>query len=92
MKRISRKPSNLSESLHRQLNMYALAASAAGVSLLALTQPAEARIVYTHVHRRLPINRISPLDLNHDGQRDFTFNDTHGRTSGGGWGVLTVSV
>jgi hypothetical protein len=47
MERTHRTPSNLSESLHRQLNSYALAASAAGVSLLALAQPAEGRIVYT---------------------------------------------
>jgi hypothetical protein len=37
--------SKLSEPVHYQLNMYAIAASAAGVSLLALTQPAEAKIV-----------------------------------------------
>jgi len=36
-----RTPSKLSSSVHHQLNSYALAASAAGVSLLALAQPAE---------------------------------------------------
>jgi hypothetical protein len=35
-----RTPSNLSESLHHRLNAYALAASAAGVNVLALTPPA----------------------------------------------------
>ena len=47
MKRF-RKTAKLSESIHQQLSMYALAASAAGVGMLA--QPAEAKIVYTPVH------------------------------------------
>jgi hypothetical protein len=41
-----RTPFRLSDSLHHQLNMYALAASAAGVSVLTLTQPAAAKIIY----------------------------------------------
>jgi hypothetical protein len=53
--------------------MYALAAGAAGVSLLALTQPADAKIVYTSAHIGLD-PRVS-LDLNHDGQPDFYFLD-----------------
>jgi hypothetical protein len=36
-----RTSAKLSDSLHRQLNMYALAASAAGVGLLAFAQPTE---------------------------------------------------
>ncbi len=40
-------PSKLSDSLHQRLNSYALAASAAGVGLLALVQPAQAKIIYT---------------------------------------------
>jgi hypothetical protein len=51
MKRPRRIASSLSESVQRQLNMYALAASAAGVSLLALASPAEGRIIYTHIHK-----------------------------------------
>ena len=48
--RPSRTPSNLSDSVHQRLNMYALAASAAGVGMLALAQPGEARVVYTPAH------------------------------------------
>jgi len=67
-----RTPSRISDSLHRQLNSYALAASAAGVSLLALTQPAEARIVYTSTHVVIPNGvRVYDLDLNHHGSTDF---------------------
>jgi hypothetical protein len=42
---LPRKTTRVSDSLHRQLNMYALAASAAGVSLLALAAPSEAEII-----------------------------------------------
>lgn len=42
-------PSSLSESAHQRLNMYALAASAAGVSLLALAPPSEAKIVHHQI-------------------------------------------
>ena len=64
-----RTPSRISESLHRQLNSYALAASAAGVSLLALAAPAEARIIYTSDHRYFG-NHLH-LDLNNDRVVDF---------------------
>ena len=42
-----RMTAKLSESVHHQLNMYALAAGAAGVGVLALAQPVAAEIVYT---------------------------------------------
>ena len=60
---------DLSEPVHQQLNMYALAASAAGVSLLSLTQPAEAKIIYTPTHVVISPNGVHlyNLDLNHDG-------------------------
>ncbi len=61
----------LSASLVHQLNMYALAASAAGVAVLALAQPAEAKVVYTKAHKWLAPNSNFPLDLNHDGIVDF---------------------
>ncbi len=80
----------LGAELDKTLLAYAAAAAAASVEIFALAVPGEAKIVYTHAHRRLPLNHILPLDLNHDGKTDFTFNDTHGTTySGGGWGILT---
>jgi hypothetical protein len=47
MKRSSgpRKTANLSESVHQHLNMYAIAAGAAGVGMLALAPRSEAKIV-----------------------------------------------
>jgi hypothetical protein len=74
MKRTLRKPSRLSISLQRNLNAYALAASAAGVGFLALAHPAQAKIVYKAAH--VPINKnggVVDLDLNHDGIDDFKF-------------------
>jgi hypothetical protein len=68
-----RKTVTLSRPLQRQLNQYALSACAAGVSALALAQSAQAKIVYTHAHKSLPVNRLFYLDLNHDGTKDFKF-------------------
>ena len=73
MKRASKQPRKLSESLHRQLNAYALAASTAGVSMLALAKPAEAKIVYTPAHEKITNFH---LDLNHDGVTDFLLQTT----------------
>jgi hypothetical protein len=53
--------------------MYALAATAAGVGMLALAPAAAARIVYTPAHVTLPIGQFYGLDLNHDGKTDFAF-------------------
>jgi len=63
--------SSLSYSIHQQLNGYGLAAGAAGVALLALAQPSEAKIVYTPAHEKLPLNKDFFLDLNHDRTTDF---------------------
>jgi len=57
--------------------MYALAASAAGVGVLALPQPGDARIVYIPAHVSIVGPHGSyPLDLNHDKVTDFTISNT----------------
>jgi hypothetical protein len=71
--RKTRSVQKLSDSVAHQLNMYALAASAAGVGTLCLTQPAEGKVVYTPDHKKLPLNQKFDLDLNHDGVADFHF-------------------
>ena len=76
MKRSPHQPrmaSKLSQSTHQRLNSYALAASAAGVGMLALTLPAEAKIVYTPTHHLIKKGVSYNLDLNHDGKTDYTF-------------------
>jgi hypothetical protein len=65
-----RKTATLSESIHHQLNSYALAATAAGVGAMAFVQPAQAKIVYTPVNERAVGVH---LDLNNDGIADFRF-------------------
>jgi hypothetical protein len=95
MKRRSRpsaKPSALSESLHRQLNAYALAAGAAGVSLLALTQPAEAKVIYTKIHQVIGPNGIYALDFNHDGTIDLLIERVSGGTAYGESGSNALFV
>ena len=71
MKRSTRLPSQLPESLHHRLNAYALAASAAGVGVLALAEHADAKIVYTPTHHVFRKGHIYKLDLNRDGTMDF---------------------
>jgi hypothetical protein len=75
VKRIARVPSQLSDSLHKHVGAYALAASAAGVGVMALAQPAEAEIIYTPAHQKISPSSVLSLDLNHDGIVDFTLND-----------------
>jgi len=88
-----RTPFTLSDSIHQQLNRYAVAASAAGVSLLALAQPSEAKIVYTPAHVAVPRGYpgLLLLDLNHDGTADFKFeNWWNTNTTFGPSGTLSV--
>jgi hypothetical protein len=88
-----RKTENLSESAHKRLDMYAIAATAAGVGALALSQSAEAKIVYTHAHVVIGRDHNVALDLNHDGKTDFTFDETFiTTTSVGEFHSLILSV
>jgi hypothetical protein len=76
MRRSSKGPRNrqqLSESLFTHVNAYALAAGAAGVSIMALAQPADAEIIVTQANGNIPINKFVTIDLNHDGIPDFRF-------------------
>jgi hypothetical protein len=72
----SKKSANLSGALDHRLKLYSLAASAAGVSVLALASPSQARIVFTPAHIKLTPNHKLTLDMNHDGIKDFELVDT----------------
>ena len=85
-----RTPSRLPASLNHRLNGYAFAATAAGVSLLALTQPSEARVVYTKTHQIIGTNGIYPLDLTHDGTIDFLIQERGVTFSSSGYNGLAV--
>jgi len=82
-------PFRLSDSVHRQLNMYALAATAAGVSALTLIPAAEGKIIYTKTNVDIFVqNGAFPLDLNHDKVTDFEFAGRYFNTCC----ILTTSV
>ncbi|MGH9496692.1 MAG: hypothetical protein ACRD3B_16965 [Candidatus Sulfotelmatobacter sp.] len=73
-RKIARKPA--SESADRRLKLYSLAAAAAGVSVLALSQPSEGEVIVTkkaiQLHAGIPVS----VDLNKDGLADFKFSFT----------------
>ena len=70
-----RKPSPLSASVHRQLNLYALAAGATGVAMLAGSPSAEAEVLFTSAHYVITTHRKITIDLNHDGIGDFVISN-----------------
>jgi hypothetical protein len=72
-----RKPSELSESLQHHLGLYALAASAAGVGVMALAQLAEAKIIYTPLHHVMHDGSSYDLDFTGKGTKDLTIENQH---------------
>lgn len=87
-----RKPARLSGRLDKNLVSYGLAASAAGVGMMALTHPAEARVIATPANIVIPMNGgVIQFDINGDGVPDFglsatsfvnTFGGSKGRRKG----------
>jgi hypothetical protein len=71
----NRQPATLSGSMCRNLSLYALAAGAAGVELLALAQPSDAEVVFTPAHQVIGRNQAYAIDLNHDGITDFAIRN-----------------
>lgn len=78
---LKRNPFLLPAKLDKNLLAYAAAAGAAGVAMLACSTPAQAEVVATKAHVRLPIsNGLVQFDINGDGQPDFglsAFGETH---------------
>src|SRR6202035_4192412 len=68
----NRQPSSLNDRLDKRLLAYMATAGAAGVGVLAMTQGAEAKGVYTAANRS--IVEDSRLDLNNDNIPDFAFH------------------
>ena len=69
--RPARTPAKLSQSINQRLSVYTLTATAAGVGLMALAQPAQAKIVYTPADVNFSQYPPLTIDLNHDGIGDF---------------------
>jgi hypothetical protein len=70
------------ETINHRLHLYSLAASAAGVGLLALGQPASAQVVYTPVHITVTGGDLF-LDLNCGPNINFWLADINELTSYG---------
>jgi hypothetical protein len=74
----------------RRLRAYSVAATSAGVGLLALSYPCEAKIVFTKAHRAINPNTTIKLDLNHDGIPDFSVRDTFSTSFFSSFGRLSA--
>jgi hypothetical protein len=73
-----------------QLEHYLLAAAAAGVSIIALAQPADAEVVYKPAHVVLTYGHTYSLDVNGDSIPDFLLSDLLVNSSSGHAFLLTV--
>jgi hypothetical protein len=82
--RSGRAATRLSPRLDGRLASYALAAGAAGVGVLSLAQPSKADIIYSHANVSIGPNSEFSLRLTRNGPADFTFSNSYGvRTNGG---------
>jgi hypothetical protein len=82
-----------SNKLNRHVGLYSLAAAVAGVSMLALAEPAQGEVVITK--KTIPIPALGysagiDLDLNHDGKTDFTFFNATSFYNGNDFGSAIV--
>jgi hypothetical protein len=68
---------DLSASCQQQLNAYALAAAAAGVSVLALAPRSEAKIIYTPTHHVIGDGSSYKLDFTGHGTTDLTIQNDY---------------
>ena len=71
----TREPAMLAPKTERAVFNYSVVDGAAGVSLLALAQPSEAKIVYTPARTVVSPNSSLKIDLNGDGINDFTLTE-----------------
>jgi hypothetical protein len=70
--RRSRPTVHIDSKLEKRLLGYITAAGAASIGLMAITQPAEAKVVYTPLNN-VPLTSLTTVDLNGDGVADITF-------------------
>jgi hypothetical protein len=81
----------ISEALDYRLKVYVGAASAAGLSMLALTQPTKAEIVFTPANVSIVRNGgLVLIDLNHDGIPDFGLNNKYFQSTSRAYGTLAA--
>jgi hypothetical protein len=83
---------SLDSSLENRLKGYALAATAAGVSVVAFAQASDAEIIYTNVNKPVILNGAPlSLDVNNDGVVDFTLTNFSSLTGGLGFFFLAIA-
>jgi hypothetical protein len=78
--------SRLPAALEKNLSAYAVAAGSAGVALLACIQPGEAKVVSTKTDIVLPFRGPVQIDINNDGQFDFSLSNVNFQTQTAGAG------
>jgi hypothetical protein len=71
----SRSLTRLNRHTERSLRSYAVAAGAAGVGALALSHPAEGKIIFTPTNQTIAPNTTLNIDLNKDGITDFAISN-----------------
>jgi hypothetical protein len=87
-----RRQRTLNTKTEKAIFNYALVAGAAGVSVLALTQPSEGKIVYTPTHQMLGSPGTLNIDVNNDGISDFNVIDMkYSSTLGGSYGAVMLN-
>jgi hypothetical protein len=72
------KKAEWSKATEGRLKAYSVAAMAAGVSALALAQPAEGKVVVTNTNIQIDKFGSVSIDLNNDGTTDFTLSNGGG--------------
>ena len=87
-----RTPSELSDSVHHRLNLYALAVSAAGVGALALAHPAQARIIYTPADMPIANHSMVVFQFGGTTKAQFSFVIQTYESPGGSAGSFQLSV
>lgn len=69
----NRKPRSLDNHLDKRLLTYLATAGAAGVGVLAMAQPANAKVVYTPANQAISFDGMH-IDINNDGIPDYGFH------------------
>ncbi|MGA7078173.1 MAG: hypothetical protein WBQ43_22340 [Terriglobales bacterium] len=88
----SRKVVSLPDSVRQRLHPYTLAATAAGVTMLALVPPGEAEIIYTPANVTVGPDQRYGLDVTGDGTTNFYLGVSTRSISSGSYGGLWVSA
>jgi hypothetical protein len=74
---------SLATGLEKRLLAYAVSATAAGVGVLSLTQPADAKVIFTPSHQTILPNQTLKLDLDNDGVSEFSLKIFNSHLDGG---------